>query len=185
MTASDRLLLTSTTSAASRATSVPAPIAMPTFALVRAGASLMPSPTIAVRPWVISSRMTSSFPSGRTSATTSSTPTSDAMASAVFFLSPVSITVLIPSSLNCLIASTLSSLTESARAISPSSLPPFSKSTEVFPALANSAVSFRRRSMSSEETPFAAINPALPPAMLTAFDPSHVNALTPPPGTSV
>ena len=39
-----------TTSAESIATSVPAPIAIPVSALVSAGASLMPSPTIATLP---------------------------------------------------------------------------------------------------------------------------------------
>ena len=39
-----------TTSALSMATSVPAPIAMPMSALVSAGASLMPSPTMATLP---------------------------------------------------------------------------------------------------------------------------------------
>ena len=45
-TASDNRLFTSTTSADSTATSVPAPIAQPMSARVSAGASLMPSPTI-------------------------------------------------------------------------------------------------------------------------------------------
>ena len=42
-----RLFFIKTTSAASTAMSVPAPIAMPVSALVRAGASLIPSPTMA------------------------------------------------------------------------------------------------------------------------------------------
>src|SRR4026207_2398120 len=42
-------LRTSTTSPASTATSVPAPMAMPTSAVRRAGASFTPSPTIATR----------------------------------------------------------------------------------------------------------------------------------------
>ena len=45
-----RLLFISTTSAASMATSAPAPMAMPVSARVRAGASLMPSPTMATCP---------------------------------------------------------------------------------------------------------------------------------------
>ena len=45
-----RRLFISTTSAASMATSVPAPIAMPISARVRAGASLIPSPTMATLP---------------------------------------------------------------------------------------------------------------------------------------
>ena len=55
-----------TTSAASIAISVPAPIAIPMSALVSAGASLIPSPTIATFPFSFKSRMTLSFPSGRT-----------------------------------------------------------------------------------------------------------------------
>ena len=43
---SDGLLLTSIISADSTATSVPAPIAIPISALIRLGASLIPSPTI-------------------------------------------------------------------------------------------------------------------------------------------
>ncbi len=42
-----RSLPSRTMSALSRATSVPEPIATPTCAFIRAGASLMPSPTIA------------------------------------------------------------------------------------------------------------------------------------------
>ena len=45
-----RRLFISTTSAASMATSVPAPMAMPMSARVSAGASLMPSPTMATLP---------------------------------------------------------------------------------------------------------------------------------------
>ncbi len=53
----------------------PAPIAMPTSALVSAGASFIPSPTMAVLPLAHSSRTTASLPSGRTPAMTRSTPT--------------------------------------------------------------------------------------------------------------
>src|SRR5207253_1040328 len=45
--------ITKVTSADSIATSVPVPIAIPTFACARAGASLMPSPAIATRDWVL------------------------------------------------------------------------------------------------------------------------------------
>ena len=67
-------LFISTTSAASMAISVPAPMAIPMSALVRAGASLMPSPTMATLPFSFRARMTLSFPSGSTPAMTSSTP---------------------------------------------------------------------------------------------------------------
>ena len=56
----------------SMATSVPVPMAMPTLACASAGASLMPSPAMATTlPCACSLRMTSSFPSGRTSASNS------------------------------------------------------------------------------------------------------------------
>ena len=79
------------------AMSVPAPSAMPTSALVRAGASLMPSPTIATMPASFREFMTPAFSSGKTPAIISSTPHSLPMAFAVFWLSPVSIMVLMPS----------------------------------------------------------------------------------------
>ena len=66
----------STTSADEMATSVPAPMAMPTSARASAGASLIPSPTMAtVRPASCSSRTLASFCAGSTPAMTSSTPT--------------------------------------------------------------------------------------------------------------
>ena len=52
--------------------SVPAPMAMPISALVRAGASLIPSPTMATFPFLFNDRITLSFPSGSTPAITSS-----------------------------------------------------------------------------------------------------------------
>ena len=65
----------STTSAASKAMSAPAPMAMPTSALVRAGASLMPSPTMATVP-VWDRRCTSAaLSAGKTPARTWSMPT--------------------------------------------------------------------------------------------------------------
>ena len=65
-----RRLFTTTMSAASMATSVPAPIAMPLSATVSAGASLIPSPTMVTLPSVFSARITSALPSGRTPAMT-------------------------------------------------------------------------------------------------------------------
>ena len=62
---------------------VPAPMAIPVSARVRAGASLIPSPTIATFPLSISWRIMASFPSGFTPATTSSTPAFSAIAFAV------------------------------------------------------------------------------------------------------
>ena len=78
------------------AMSVPAPMAIPISALVSAGASLIPSPTMATFPCSFKERITLSFPSGRTPAITSSTPAWAPMALAVCSLSPVSITTRIP-----------------------------------------------------------------------------------------
>lgn len=75
---------------------VPAPMAIPISALVSAGASLMPSPTMATFPCSFRERITLSFPSGRTPAITSSTPACAPIALAVRSLSPVSTTTRIP-----------------------------------------------------------------------------------------
>ena len=85
-------------SAASIATSVPVPMAMPTSACASAGASLMPSPTIAdtLASPAGALRPASALSSGSTSARTRSMPTCAAMASAVRRLSPVSITTSSP-----------------------------------------------------------------------------------------
>ncbi len=73
---SSRSLRISTISADSMATSVPAPMAMPTSARARAGASLMPSPTMATfLPPSCRRRISRSLSCGSTSATTRSTPT--------------------------------------------------------------------------------------------------------------
>ena len=93
---SDNLFFIRTISAASIATSVPAPIAIPISALVSAGASLIPSPTIITLPCSLSLAISFSFPSGSTPAITSSTPASFPIAFALLSLSPVIITTLIP-----------------------------------------------------------------------------------------
>ena len=64
------LFFIKTISAASIAISVPAPMAIPMSALVRAGESLIPSPTIVTFPDSINLRMTTSFSSGLTCAIT-------------------------------------------------------------------------------------------------------------------
>ena len=71
-----RLTLIKTTSAASMATSVPVPIAIPTLAIARAGESLIPSPTIATRfPSSWSCFTLATLWEGRTSANTLVMPT--------------------------------------------------------------------------------------------------------------
>ena len=127
----------STMSAASIATSVPAPMAMPVSARVSAGASLMPSPTIATLPNSFRRRISLSLPSGRTPAITSSTPAMRPIARAVRSLSPVSITTWIPIFCNCFMASALSSLMVSATAMMPRSVSSFAKNSGVLPSSAN------------------------------------------------
>ena len=86
---SDGVDFISTTSAASSATSAPAPMAIPMSARVRAGASLMPSPTMATFPYSCRRRITASLSPGSTSEITPSTPMRSAMAPAERRLSPV------------------------------------------------------------------------------------------------
>ena len=151
-----------TTSAASIATSVPAPIAMPTSALVSAGASLMPSPTIAVLPFSARSFITFSLPSGRTLAITSSTPASAAICLAAASLSPDSIITLIPISFMSATASRLSSLIGSDTASIPRHSPFAAKKTHVFPCSVN-AEYLSLRSSGIMQDPL--IKSRLPPEM--------------------
>ena len=105
------------------AMSVPAPMAMPTSACIRAGASLMPSPTIATRwPWAWRARTCSAFSPGNTWARTLSIPTAEATARAVRSWSPVIITGSSPTALIRAMASRASSLTGSAMATRPTTV---------------------------------------------------------------
>ena len=118
VTASLKSLFIRIISALSIATSVPAPMAIPTSALASAGASLIPSPIIATfLPCSFKARIFSSFSPGRTSAITSSIPSFFLTASAVFLLSPVNIIVRICICSNWRIASIEDSFTVSATAI--------------------------------------------------------------------
>ena len=113
-----------TTSADSIATSVPVPIASPTSASAKAGASLIPSPTKAILPYFAFSSLTAlTLPSGRTSAITSSIPNCLAIARAVRALSPVTIATLRPNWCRALIAAGVVVLIGSATAIIPASSP--------------------------------------------------------------
>ncbi len=79
------------------ATSVPVAMAIPMFAAASAGASLIPSPTIATRtPPFWNSATIAALPSGRTSARTSGIPSSRATALALPVLSPVTSAVRMP-----------------------------------------------------------------------------------------
>ena len=84
----------------SMATSVPVPMAMPTSAKVKAGASFTPSPAIPIiSPFAFSFSMTPLFSAGRTSAYTSYIPSLSATDLAVKRLSPVNMTILTPNDL--------------------------------------------------------------------------------------
>src|SRR5438034_330012 len=126
----------STIPPASIATSVPLPRAIPTSACARAGASLIPSPTIATTlPWPCNSLIFSTFWPGRTSAITRSTPARRAIASAVRRLSPVSMRTSMPIDLSARTASAAWSFSVSATAITPASWPSTARSMAVFPSV--------------------------------------------------
>ena len=141
-----RLFFITTISAASTATSAPAPIAIPVSAAVSAGASLIPSPTMMTFPCFFSSDIFFDFPSGRTPAITLSTPACLPIAFAVRSLSPVSIYTLSPMPLSSFIASAESLFIVSATAMIPIKPPPFANSNGVFPS-SESAVIFAVKSV--------------------------------------
>ena len=116
--------LTSVTWALFIATSVPVPMAMPTSARARAGASLMPSPAMATR-WPCCCRRAArrSLSCGLTSPCTSSMPSSRATARAVVRPSPVAMITRTPSARRRSTASFEVGLIGSATASSPASAP--------------------------------------------------------------
>ena len=126
---------TSTTSALSTAMSLPSPIAMPTSALVNAGASLMPSPTIATfAPPFINSVTLSALSPGSTSAIVSSIPASHAIARAVAALSPVSMIVLTCPACKSSISSFAPLFKPSASETTPIALPSYAAATTLAPS---------------------------------------------------
>ena len=142
--------------------SVPAPIAIPMSARMSAGASLIPSPTIATLcPCSCKARICASFSVGRTSEMTVSIPTCLRIASAVTRLSPVSMTTEMPISRSLLIAARLSSRTVSATAMMPASLPSRAKRSGVLPSSENACI-LSRAGLFSGKSPFSARNAALP-----------------------
>ena len=116
---------TRTMSAASTAISLPTPpMAMPTKALFRAGASLMPSPTMQIRTpacWARSIQL--SLSSGRQPARYSRMDSVRAMWAAAFSLSPVRSTGDTPSALRARSMAAASPRTVSARAQKPAGAP--------------------------------------------------------------
>ena len=129
-----RSLFMRTMSADSMATSVPAPTAIPTSAWESAGASFIPSPTIATRFWAIWRSLTSrSLSPGFIPERTLSMPSSDAMASAAALPSPVAIMTSMPSSLRERTAPALSGLRGSDISTEPANSPPADAIMQVIP----------------------------------------------------
>ena len=158
--ASFKSLFISTISADSMAMSVPAPMAMPTSARARAGASLMPSPTIATfLPSACKARTCASLSCGNTSAMTVSRPSCLWMALAVCSLSPVIITTSRPICLKVSIAWALVGLMVSATAIKPSTLVWSAKYSGVLPSFASCCA---LSSKSCRSTPCSRISCTLP-----------------------
>ena len=127
-------------SAASMATSVPVPMAMPTSAWASAGASLMPSPTMATTlPPACSSLTSSAFCSGSTSARTSSMPDlARRWPRPCAALSPVSIATSRPSCLEAADGRPRLGLSVSATAIGPDRPSTATNMTAVLPSPARS-----------------------------------------------
>ena len=154
--------MTSVTPALSIATSVPVPIAMPTWACASAGASLTPSPTMATtRPSACNRLMTSAFSAGWTSAITSSTPSARATAWAVVRLSPVSMTTRRPSAWSSRIASGVELLMGSATPTRPASAPSTARYITVCPSPRSASA---RAASADASTPCAASSRRLPSA---------------------
>ena len=127
---------TMTTWPLSIAISLPPPIAIPTLAFASAGASLIPSPTIATfAPSLISLSITSPFCSGNTLAITSPIPALWAICSADFWLSPLKSTTRIPRLFSSSIDSLVSSLRVSATPSTPTALPSMATAIMLLPCI--------------------------------------------------
>src|SRR6202163_1071024 len=135
----------STTAAVSMATSVPAPIAIPTSACASAGASFTPSPTMAtLSPCACSFFTSDALSPGRTSAITVSIPSRRATDSAVRRLSPVTMAVRTPISFRRATASFADGRISSATATMPARAPPTTTYTGVLASPARPAVRSRK-----------------------------------------
>ena len=153
-------------SALSMATSVPSPMAIPTLALIKAGASLIPSPTMAtISPLSLSSIILACFCSGKTPAMTSSMPTSSATACTVSCLSPLSNITRLPARLSAAMASLASGFTGSLMAITPTRRPSLATYTGVLPSWAKTSTSSCRAS--TPDMPSMTIKLILPMASST------------------
>ena len=155
------------TPADSIATSVPVPIAIPTSADARAGASLIPSPTMATLVRLAWSALTAAaLPSGRTSARTRSMPSVRAIASAVRRLSPVSITTCNPRRWSSATAAAEPTFGVSATAMTAAARPSSATKTGVLPSAARAsavAVSEDRPIPASSRKPGRPTSTARPP----------------------
>ena len=108
----------------STATSVPAPMAIPTSAVASAGASFTPSPTMAtLRPPSWKRLTAAALSAGRTCAATSSMPRRRATESATAWLSPVIIATRTPRACSESIASLDSGRISSSMATRPATAP--------------------------------------------------------------
>ena len=126
--------LTRVMPALSMATSVPVPMAIPTSAPARAGASLMPSPaTATVLPSACSLWTSLNLSSGIIPALKDVRWRSAATAPAVTGLSPVSMTTSIPCLSSCSMADPLVSLMRSPMATKPTTSPSTDRKETVFP----------------------------------------------------
>ena len=106
------------------ATSVPSLTLIPIVAFTKAGASLIPSPTIITfLPLLVRSLITEAFFFGKTLEITLVIPNSSAIDSAVTSLSPVNIITSILLSLNLVITSFILDLTISLTPIRPITIP--------------------------------------------------------------
>ena len=146
---------------ASIATSVPLPMAIPRSACASAGASLIPSPTIATTlpvSWI--RRTFAALSSGKTSARILVMPTWLAIARAVRSLSPVIIHVSIPRACSASTASLEVTLTVSATAMTPITTSLVASSMAVLPDPSRRSIFFSRRS--STRPSFSTINRRLP-----------------------
>mmetsp|Transcript_21806 Transcript_21806/g.64345 ORF Transcript_21806/g.64345 Transcript_21806/m.64345 type:complete len:201 (+) Transcript_21806:1037-1639(+) len=154
---------TSTTSAASTATSVPEPMATPTSAWARAGASLMPSPTMATRrPSSCSAATARALCLGSTSAWVrlSSTPRSRATARAVRTLSPVRMLTRKPASRRALTTAAASGFKVSATATTAWATPSTQHRIAVLPSASRPAMQWFTEE--ATRTPFSAAQSRLP-----------------------
>ena len=123
-----------TMSAASTAMCVPpAPMAKPISACARAGASLMPSPTMPVAPWRWWLVMASSLCSGSSSPCTCVMPSCAATAVAVAEWSPLSMAVVMPKACKSASASWVWSFTVSATANTATASCPIASRVTVWP----------------------------------------------------